>query len=52
VERYLELATLTYAVQKWKADLSGGPEIKSLKIPKKGLGTEQCCHQREGLRGW
>ena len=46
VERYLELVTLTYAVQKWQADLNGGPEIKSLKIPEKSLETEQCCHQR------
>lgn len=40
----------TYAVQKWKAKLNGGPEIQSLKISKRVLETERCCHQTEADR--
>ena len=40
-ERYLELVAWTYAVQKCKAKLNGGPEMKSLKISKRVLETER-----------
>ena len=50
VERHLELVALTYAVQKWKADLNGGSEIKSLKIPKRVLELSDAV-TRERLRG-
>ena len=50
VERYLGLVAWTYAVQKWKAELSGGPEVKSLKISKRVLGTERCRHQSKAER--
>lgn len=40
----------TYAVQKWKAELNGEPEMKSLKISERVLETERCCHQREAER--
>lgn len=50
-ERYLQLVASAYAVQKCKAKLNGGPEIKSLKISERVSEPERCCHQREAERG-